>query len=149
MLGARPAGAGDLLAQRLSCPKDPHARVARGDALRIRVVLDRDLVDVDAAERVRVLGLERAGELADARTHDVRKLLAAVTGGFELGGELVEAAVRDGLAALVVDHGVAQDPIEPSDDRVPDLVVPLQAANERSTYLEKTCNAAAGSASSW
>src|SRR3954471_7875732 len=101
VLGARPARSGDLLAQRLPGAKDPHARVAGGNAHGCRVVLDRDLVDFDPAKGVGILGFERVRELGNAGAYDVRELLAAVAGGRQLRGELVEAAVRDSLAALV------------------------------------------------
>ena len=130
MLGARPARSGDLLAQRLARPKDPHARVARRDAHRLGVVLDGDLVDLDPSQGVRILGLEGARKLGDASAYDVRKLRAAVAGSLELGGELVEAAVRDGLTTLVVDHDIPKHPIEPPDHRVPNLIAPVKASDE-------------------
>jgi hypothetical protein len=130
VLGARPARSGDLLAQRFPRAKNPHPRVAGGDPDRLGVILDRDLVDFNPPKGVGILGLQRIRELGDAGARDVRELLATIAGGLQLGGELVQAAVRDGLAALVIDHRIAQHPIEPPDDRVLDLVAPVEAADK-------------------
>jgi hypothetical protein len=56
--------------------------------------------------------------------------LVTQAGHLELGGEFVQSAVRDRLATLIVDHRVAQHAIEPADDRVMDLVAPVETAHE-------------------
>jgi hypothetical protein len=96
---------------------------------KIIAVLDRDSIDLDPSQGVGILGLEGARETGDARARYVGELLATVAR-LQFARELIEAAVRDRLATLVVDHGVTQHPVEPPDDRVPNLIAPAEASNE-------------------
>jgi len=60
----------------------------------------------------------------------IRHSLLLVAARVQLRGELVQASIRDCLPALVVNHRVAQDTVEPSDDGVADLVAPVEASHE-------------------
>jgi len=92
--------------------------------------MKRGAIDFDSSQAVRKFGLEPAGQPDDAGARGVRELVSAFGGDRSLSSPLVEATARHGLAALVVDHGVPKDPIEPPDHRVPDLVTPVEAAHE-------------------
>src|SRR5262245_58421121 len=66
VLCARSARTDDLLAQRLSCAKDPHGRIPARDAGLDSILLHRDAVDFDTPQRLGVFRLERGGEPGDA-----------------------------------------------------------------------------------
>jgi len=58
----------DPLSQGLPCAEHSDSRVAARDARFFGVVLDRDAIDLDAAERFGVLGLERFRQRGNALT---------------------------------------------------------------------------------
>src|SRR5512140_304799 len=127
VLGAGPARARDLLPERLAGAEHPHAGVTRRDPGRRGVVLHWKTFDLDLAEDVRVLGLQRVCEPRDATARDAGELLAAVRGRLELRGELHQPPVLDGLPALVVDDGIVEDPVEPARHGITHLVHSVQA----------------------
>ena len=129
MLGAGAAGAGDLLAQRPARAEHPHASVARGDPRGARVVFDGEALDLHAPEHVGVLGLQGAGELQGAAARDAGQLLIAL-GIAGLRREGFEPAELDGAPALVIDDGVSEHPVEPTQRGLPDLLLVIEAAHE-------------------
>lgn len=131
VIRAGPTRASDLLPQRFAGAEDSHTSVAGRNAERVDVGLDRDALDLHASQSVRILGLERVRELADATTGDRRQFFSSVPARFELGGELIEPAIGNRLPSLPINHGVSQDSIEPTDHGLTDLVTAIEAANER------------------
>jgi hypothetical protein len=96
------------------------------DLLLARELCDGDLPEVDPLQGPGILGLEFAGQLNDAVAH--RSLDGSVDGrSAELVGEALQRAGLHSLTAAEVDHGVAQQAVEPGLGR---LVAP-QALERR------------------
>jgi hypothetical protein len=75
---------------------------------------------VHAAERLRVLGLERVQQVVHAGADGVDHFLVRLARRGRRGilGERVERAPLDRVVAVVVDQGVAQKPVEPGHRRL-------------------------------
>ncbi len=119
MSGASATGKFNLLAESLPCAMDADSGVVLGDSAGVGKVAQRTLIDVDELKSVAVLGLEGVyygpNTLAD--------LLFGSGIEFEPGfqvahftGEIFGGAVVDGAATIVIDDGIAKNPVEPRDD---------------------------------
>jgi len=118
VLGAGAARRVDTLSQRSARTMDSNAGVVRSDADLGRIALHARPLDVDAAECLRVLGLERRRECGHASADGGSSLPRCFDGVAELTCERVHGAVRGAAPAMVVGDGVAEDSVEPRDGRL-------------------------------
>lgn len=117
MLRTRPARDGDLPPQRLARTKHADGGVVLRDPLLHREARDRDAVDLDAPERIRVLGLQHFREPDHATADLAAHHLGGLLGGLDLLGKPSQRAIGGLRAPVVVDRRVPERPIEPGHDR--------------------------------
>jgi hypothetical protein len=133
VLGARSARSYDLLPEGFAGTKRAHRRVRARDSALVGKILHRQPIDVDPLEYVGVLGLEVPGQPANTLTDRATKLVARRFVLFHFGSECGEAAARDVFAAAVIDNGVAEQSVKPSDHclAIPQLASPFDALGKR------------------
>lgn len=133
MVRARSARAYDLFAEGLTRTEYAHPGIVRRDARCGCEVFDRNTIDVELPQRLGVVFLQRACELADTATNRAAHLDVRLGTILNFPTESGELAIRRRPPALVIDYGVAQDSIEPWDDGFlgPERIELRHAAHER------------------
>ena len=117
MLGTRAAGGHHLCPQGLSRTEDSDTGIGRGESVRRGVVLHRNALHLEFVQDVGVLRFQRPSEAGHARTYLVGDL-GRRHGLCQFQREPFEGTVRRGIPAMVIDHGIAQQPVEPGDRRL-------------------------------
>jgi hypothetical protein len=116
VIGASAAGLFDLAAQGFPGPMHADGGIVGRDSRLAREVADVAIVEIDDLQRLAIFGLEgceKAGNtLADLLTEEGIGLLNP--GGLAAPG--LQGALGSGAAAVMVDDGIAEDPIEPGDN---------------------------------
>src|SRR5688500_3866296 len=116
MFGACPAGLGDTLFQCLSRAKHADAGIARRQTALFGERLDGRPLDVNRLQRLRVLGLQCAGETAHAGADFDFHLGLWCRVAFELPGKRLDRSACRAPAAKLVDGRVSQRTVEPWHD---------------------------------
>lgn len=116
MFRADAAGFDEVFAERGAGAVGADGCVGWGDVLLGCKLLQGLLAEVDGAQKLGVIGMDGVEHAGEAGT-DVALCLRWRSGlALELFAPLFEGVVFGGAAAVLVDDGVAQDPIEPADD---------------------------------
>lgn len=117
-VGARAAGGDQALSQRFSRAEDADGGVRARDAVVVRERFHCRAVDLDALQRLGVLGLEAAGHAQHAFADVRRAGLDGLDAIVDLGGQRRERATLGRTAPVAIDDRIAQRAIKPRDDGV-------------------------------
>ena len=133
VLGARAAALLDAPPQRLTRAVESNGRVARRDAAGARERLQALALELDATDRLGVIGAQRVHEAPHAGADHLGELGVAHVAAARLTAQGGQPAALGVGVAMVVDDGIAQDSVEPGQRRlvVAQRAAARQAAHER------------------
>jgi len=115
VVGTGPARTDQLAAEGVPGPEYPYGGVARADPRLDGEVLDRHAVQLDPPKGLTVLRLECLRQNRDATAEGPIGVVVRFVGSLELSGERLQCPAGRAPPPIVVDNGVAEDPVKPWD----------------------------------
>ena len=115
MFGAGATGEDGLFLESLACAMGPNGGIAGGDAGFLCERFECVLCEVNFADDFGICRLELLEDVVDALTDDLLSGRIKLSFDGKIVGPLFESAIFGGAMTIVVDHGVAQDAVEPCD----------------------------------